>query len=227
MSGRFLTLLALAGLLPVASFARTIDGYDADAIKTALKGKKIVIQNGCLEEPRLRDDIAKTYASHFPGIPEDDSAFRSKVTKAFYEGLAKKARDRIEFDSTACRTGAKSKMVTDIDGHSAMLDGGRINGSKAYLALGIFHFESPSYVEQELARRTSDGMGTTPFAIYARIPFGIYDTQERLLVYYGDVKAAAVDDYIVIKLVTREHWEASARKLGEQIGAIIAKLPGK
>lgn len=231
MSRRFLTLLAVAGLLPIASFAGTIDGYDADAIKTALKGKKIVVQSGCLEEPRQNEAIAKLFEDEFSGISEDDSAFRRTVTKAFLEGLAKKAGKRIEFDTTACRTGAKSKMVADLDGHDAMVDGSRIVGTKAYLALGIFLYESPSFWEQEFARKAPIGValaaGAQELSVGARLSFGIYDPQERLLVYYGSAKAAAMDGYSVMGIVKPEHWEIAARKLGEKIGATIAGLPGR
>lgn len=232
MTPRRLVLLLAAVLVATPrTHAGKIDGYDAKTIETALEGRKIVVQTGCLEEPRLNEGIAPIYAKHYPGVSEDDSAFRSRVTKAFYAGLAKKAGSRIEFDSTACRTGAKSKMVADLDGHSAMIDGSRVVGTKAYLALGMFLFESPSYWEQELARSSSPMMnsvtGANVMSIGARMSFGIYDTQERLLVYFGTAKAAAIDDLILIKIISPEHWEQSAAKLGEKIGAKIAKLPGK
>lgn len=225
-SRRFIPLFASL-LLVAPGHAGKIDGYDSKTIETALEGRKIVVQVGCLEEPRLNEGIMNIFEKHYPGRSEDDSTFRAAVTKAFFAGLAKKAGARIEFDSLACRTGSTSKVVADLDGHNAMLDGSRISGSKAYLALGFFLYESPSSWERHVFDDPKYPTGAHDQSIGARMSYGIYDTQERLLVYYATEKVTAVDDLILIKFITPEHWERAATRLGEKIGAKIAKLPGK
>lgn len=223
---------AMVVLLVSVVVAGSIDGYDAKTIEVALKGRKIVVPAGCLEEPRLNEGIGKIFAEQFPGVAEDDSGFRARVTKSFLEGLVKAGGARVELDSQACRTGPRSKLVADLDGHSAMLDGGRIVSGKAHLALGIFQYESPEEWEENLTSMSSTKpwqkkLGSDRRGIGARVSYGVYDPQERLLVYYGTEKVQAIDDLIVVKLITPEHWEKAAFRVGEKIGARLAKLPGK
>lgn len=227
-----LVALAMVVCLTSAASAGSINGYDTKTIEVALKGKKIVVPAGCLEEPRLNEGIGKIYAYQFPDTPEDDSGFRVRVTKSFLAGLIKAGGSRIELDSQACRTGPRSKLVADLDGHSAMLDGGRINGGKAYLALGIFLYESPDEWEKHLTTNPSafplgGSFGKDNRAIGARLSYGVYDPQERVLVYYDTEKVRAIDELIVVKIITPEHWEKAAFKVGEKIGSRLAKLPGK
>jgi hypothetical protein len=220
-------LFALVLGIHRGALAGSMNGYDTKTIEAALKGKKIVVPGGCPEEPRLNEGIGKLFAYHFPGVPEDDSGFRARVTKSFLAGLAKTGGSRIEIDSQACRTGPRSKLVTDIDGHSAMLDGGRISNTKAYLALGMFLYESPEEWEKYVTLSPREGPGQDNRAIGVRLSYGVYDTQERLLVYYDTEKVRAVDDLLVIKIITPEHWEKAAFKVGEKIGSRLSKLPGK
>jgi len=222
----------MVALLASVVMAGSIDGYDAKTIEVALKGRKIVVPAGCLEEPRLNEGIGKIFAEQFPGVAEDDSGFRARVTKSFFAGLVKTGGSRIELDSQACRTGPRSKLVADLDGHSAMLDGGRIAAGKAQLALGIFQYESPEEWEKDLTTRPSatpwmGSQGRDKRAIGARVSYGVYDPQERLLVYYGTEKVQAIDDLIVVKVITPEHWEKAAFRVGEKIGSRLSKLPGK
>lgn len=221
--------MSLVLLLSSSAFAGSVDGYDAKILESVLKGRKIVVAAGCPEEPRLNEGITNVFEKNFGGVPEDDSAFRAKVTSAFLAGLAKTGGSRLEFDSTACRMGASSKVVEDVDGHSAMIDGRRASAGKAYLALGFFHYESPEEWEKFLDRPGKLVPGPGLQKVGARLSFGIYDPQERLLVYHNTARTTASDDIPLLKvrLLGPEHWEESARRLGEKIGKVLAKLPGK
>lgn len=223
------TRVGFAVLLAVVAVcrAKSFDGYDAAVIEKALEGRKIVVPTGCPEEPRLDEGIAHVFAKNFPGITDEDSMFRARITAAFRAGLAKTAGGRIEFDSASCRTGSKSKLVADEEGHSAMVDGGHLVGSKAHLALGFLLYESPAAWEKYVANPNTPPTGTSTESVGARVSFGVYDPQERLLVYYGTEKATAADDYLVLRVIGPEHWEKAAFALGSKIGKILAKLPGK
>lgn len=219
--------LSLIFLMVSSGFAGSIDGYDSKTIADVLKGRKIVVAAGCPEEPRLDEDITNVFEKNFGGVPEDDSAFRAKVTAAFVAGLAKTGGARLEFDSTACRTGPSSKMVQDLEGRSAMIDGRRSAGGRAYLALGIFLFESPASWEKHLADPMKPLDGARLQTVGARVSYGVYDPGERILVYHGTERATASDDFLVVRIIGPEHWEQAARELGEKIGRKLAKLPGK
>ncbi|MCB9495503.1 MAG: hypothetical protein H6686_01265 [Fibrobacteria bacterium] len=223
-----LAILALLASSPSRSLAGKIRGYDKQTIATVLTGKQIVVPAGCPEEPRLDETDGKIFARHFPGVSEEDSAFRGRVTRSFRAGLAKAAGKRLVFDSLACRTGDASKLVTDLGGKAAMLDGSRVTTDGVYLALGIFHFEGPTATE-EMANSAKPALmgGQRDHSLGARLDFGIYDPLERILVYHDSKKVAAADNYLVVEEITPENWEDAAFKLGTEIGKVLMKLPGK
>lgn len=212
-------LAMLTFLSSTSARAWTIDGYDAKSIRGALSGRKIVVPAGCAEEPRLEPANADAFRQHFPDLDGSSPAFRTRVSKAFREGLAKAARGRVELDTAACASGAASTLVQDAQGHGASIDGSRVESGKAYFAYNGLLFDPPAGADSSRCPQL-------------RLDFGIYDPQEHHLVYYAS-RNACFDDFRSRMpgsdpaARNQAQWEKVARHLGERIGAALATMPGR
>ena len=216
-------LLAILAAAAAPVLCGSYRGFDAEAIARLVEGRRLVLQCGCPETPRLDQGSAPVYAMQTGGASESDTAFRARVTRAFLDGLARASMGRVAFDSSACRTGPASRLIAGPRGHALLVDSSRLHDGDPILALGLFQFRRAIQTERGRAS-LAIAPGGDP-GLVASMPFGIYDPATRDFVYADHEEANGVAPNATV--LRPEIWENAARRLGEEIGEDLARLPGR
>lgn len=214
----------------LAGCAPKMVGYNPEEVANDMKGRAIVIRNGCLEKTTVVG-LDKDFQMAFPGLRKQDSSFQSQIHRTFWGGMMPSLRtQRIELDSH-CLPGSDSTRIEDpTTGWTMFLDTTRLEPSKIYMARSAIRYVDSSKTTFK-EHSTSFGSGNSVYdagptvetkkALGAAMAFGLYDPTKRRFVFSQKLDTKSSTIPLALKLSPQTDWTNNARSLGASTGRAI------